>query len=154
VSNTTFGNTEPTSLSADLASLGKTVKVQGKIYSGQDLHLDGEVEGTIELPNHKLTVGPHGRIKAEIKVREILVLGSAEGSVQAQEKVEIRSAAKFVGDVKTARIILEDGAYIKGSIDIVRTEASKPVAKSQTLNLAPPLPSSAMASNFKGALPN
>ena len=154
MSNTTFGNTEPTSLSADLASLGKTVKVQGKIYSGQDLHLDGEVEGTIELPNHKLTVGPHGRIKAEIKVREILVLGSAEGSVQAQEKVEIRSAAKFVGDVKTARIILEDGAYIKGSIDIVRTEASKPVAKSQTLSLAPPRPSSTMASNLEGALPN
>ena len=130
------------------------MKIAGKIYSAQDLQVDAEVEGTIELPNHKLTVGPHGRIKAEIKVREILVLGSAEGSVQAQGKVEIRSGAKFMGDVKTARIILEDGAYIKGSIDIVRTEASKPVAKSQTLNLTPPLASSAMASNFEGALPN
>ena len=154
MSNTTFGNTEPTSPTADLASLGKTVKIEGKIYSAQDLQVDGEVEGTIELPDHKLTVGPNGRIKAEIKVREILVLGSTQGNVQAQEKVEIRSAAKFVGNVKTARIILEDGAYFKGSIEIVRTEASKPVGKSQTLSLEPPRSSSATASNFQGALPN
>jgi cytoskeletal protein CcmA (bactofilin family) len=149
-----LGNTEPTSSSADLACLGKTVRIEGKIYSAQDLQVDGEVEGTIELPDHKLTVGAHGRIRAEIKVREILVLGSAQGSVQAQEKVEIRSGAKFVGDIKTTRMILEDGAYLKGSIDIVRTEASKPVAKTQTLSLVPALPSSAMESNLEGVLLN
>jgi len=124
------------------------VKIEGKIYSAQDLHVDGEVEGTIELPNHKLTIGPNGSIKADIKAREIVVLGSAQGSVQAQDTFEIHSAAKFIGDVKTARIIVEDGAYFKGSIDIVRTEASKPLEKSHTLSLDPPSPGPAVASNL------
>jgi len=151
VSNTAFGNAEATSSSVEAASLGKGVKIEGKIYSSQDLHVDGEVVGTIELPNHKLTVGPHGRIKADIKVREILVLGGVEGAVQAQEKVEVRSAAQFVGDIKASRIILEDGAYIKGSIDIVRTETSKPTTKSPILNIEQSRPT---APNFQGALPN
>ena len=154
MSNTTSGNTERTLLNADLACLGKGVKIEGRIYSAQDLQVDGEVDGTIEMPNHKLTVGAHGRIKGEIKVREILVLGTAQGKVQAQEKVEIRSAANFVGDVKTARIILEDGAYFKGSIDVVRAEAAKPGMKPHLLTLEPPRPGSAAASSFQGALPN
>lgn len=154
MSNTTFGNTELNLPNGDLASLGRAVKIEGKIQSAQDLYVDGEVEGTIELPDHKLTVGPNGRIKAEIKAREVLVLGSAQGSVQAQDKLEIHSAAKFVGDVKAARIIVQDGAYFKGSIDILRREVNKPIEKSQALSLEPPRPNSAVASNFQGALPN
>jgi cytoskeletal protein CcmA (bactofilin family) len=154
VSNTTFGNAEAISSSVEVASLGKGVKVEGKIYSAQDLQVEGEVAGTIELPNHKLTVGPHGRIKADIKVREMLVLGRVEGGVQAQEKVEVRSTAQFVGDIKAARIILEDGAYVKGSIDIVRTEASKQVTKSPILNVEPPHSRPSTAPNFQGTLPN
>ena len=155
MSNTAFGNTEATSSSVEVASLGKGVKIEGKIYSTQDLQVDGEVAGTIELPNHKLTVGPHGRIKADIKVREILVLGRVEGGLQAQEKVEIRSAAQFVGDIKASRIILEEGAYVKGSIDIVRTETNKPMTKGQILHIEPSQqPRPVATPNFQGALPN
>ena len=154
MSNTAFGNAEATSSRVEVASLGRGVRIEGKIYSAQDLLVDGEVAGTIELPNHKLTVGPHGRIKADIKAHEILMLGTVEGSVQVQEKVEVRSTTQFVGDIKASRMILEEGAYVKGSIDIVRTETSKPMTTSQVPSIEPPQLHPATTSNFQGALPN
>jgi len=109
------------------ASIGKSVTVKGQIFSREDLIVDGEIEGAIELNDHRLTIGPHGRVRAGIKAREIVVLGSIDGNVEAVDKIDIRKDAKLVGDIKTARIIIEDGAYFKGSIDIVKTvEAAKP----------------------------
>src|SRR5205809_2787935 len=107
------------------ASIGKSVTVKGQIFSREDLIVDGEIEGAIELNDHRLTVGPNGRVRAGIKAREIVVLGSIEGNVEALDKIDIRKDAKLVGDIKTARIVIEDGAYFKGSIDIVKTDAPK-----------------------------
>ena len=106
--------------------IGKSVTVKGQIFSREDLIVDGEVEGAIELNEHRLTVGPNGRVRAGIKAREIVVLGSIDGNVEAVDKIDIRKDAKLVGDIKTARIIIEDGAYFKGSIDIVKNEQPKP----------------------------
>ena len=86
------------------------------------------LEGTIELVNHKLTIGPNGKVNAAVKSREVVVLGSIQGNVEASDKLEIRKDARLVGDIKTARIIIEDGAYFKGSIDIVKPEP-KPAAQ-------------------------
>lgn len=116
---------------ATAAAIGKSVMIKGQIVSREDLYLDGEVEGTIELQEHKLTVGPHGRIQAAIKAREIVVLGAIQGNVDAAEKIEIRKDARLVGDIKTARIVIEDGAYFKGSIDITKTETAKPEKRPQ-----------------------
>src|SRR5215470_19721116 len=107
------------------ASIGKSVTIKGQIFSREDLIVDGEIEGAIELNEHRLTVGPNGRVRAGIKAREIVVLGTIDGNVEALDKIDIRKDAKLVGDIKTARIIIEDGAYFKGSIDIVRTEPPK-----------------------------
>ena len=107
------------------ASIGKSVTVKGQIFSREDLIVDGEIEGAIELNDHRLTVGPNGRVRAGIKAREIVVLGTIDGNVEALDKIDIRKDAKLIGDIKTARIIIEDGAYFKGSIDIVRTEQPK-----------------------------
>src|SRR5439155_16534789 len=112
--------------SGKAASIGKSVTVKGQIFSREDLIIDGEVEGAIELNDHRLTVGPNGRVRAGIKAREIVVLGSIDGNVEALDKIDIRKDAKLVGDIKTARIIIEDGAYFKGSIDIVKNEQPKP----------------------------
>jgi cytoskeletal protein CcmA (bactofilin family) len=90
--------------------------------------VDGEVEGTVELQEHRLTVGPTGKVVATIKAREVVVLGTVQGNIETREKIEIRKEAKVVGDIRTARIVIEDGAYFKGSIDIVRAEAPKPAA--------------------------
>ena len=107
------------------AVLGKSVIVKGQIFSREDLTIDGEVEGTVELQEHRLTVGPNGKVLASVKAREIVVLGTIHGNVETTDKIDIRKEAKLVGDIKTARIVIEDGAYFKGNIDIVRAEAPR-----------------------------
>jgi|YNPMSStandDraft_1061717.scaffolds.fasta_scaffold22810_3 cytoskeletal protein CcmA (bactofilin family) len=107
------------------AAVGKSVVVKGQIFSREDLYVDGEVEGTIEVQEHRLTVGPNGKVHANVKAKEIIVQGTVHGNMEAGEKIEIRKEAKIVGDLRTARIAIEDGAYFKGSIDVIRAEASK-----------------------------
>jgi cytoskeletal protein CcmA (bactofilin family) len=110
------------------AVLGKSVIVKGQILSREDLTIDGEVEGTVELQEHRLTIGPNGKVRASVKARELVVLGTIHGNVETSDKIDIRKEAKLVGDIKTARIVIEDGAYFKGNIDIVRAEAPRPAA--------------------------
>ena len=121
-------------------SIGKSVKVVGQIYSKEDLYVDGTVEGTLEASEHKLTIGPHGTIQASIKAREVLVLGTIQGNVEAFERLEIRKDAKLMGDIRTARIVIEDGAYFKGSIDIIKPEPVKATAKPAAAAAAAPAP--------------
>ncbi len=129
--------------------LGKSVIVKGQIFSREDLTIDGEVEGTVELQEHRLTVGPNGKVLASVKAREIVVLGTIHGNVETTDKIDIRKEAKLVGDIKTARIVIEDGAYFKGNIDIVRAEVPRPVAppapKPQPVPAAPAASAPAMA---------
>ena len=113
------------------ATIGKAVKVVGQIFSREDLYVDGEVEGTVEALEHKLTIGPNGTVRATVKAREVVALGAIHGNVEATDKIEIRKDAKLTGDIRTARIIIEDGAYFKGSIDIVKPEPVKAPAKAQ-----------------------
>jgi cytoskeletal protein CcmA (bactofilin family) len=111
---------------ARTAVLGKSVIVKGQIFSREDLTIDGEVEGTVELQEHRLTIGPNGKVRASVKARELVVLGTIHGNVETTDKIDIRKDAKLVGDIKTARVVIEDGAYFKGNIDIVRPEAAAP----------------------------
>ena len=110
------------------ATIGKSVTIKGQISSREDLVVDGDVEGSIELQEHKLTVGPNGKVNAGVKAREIVVLGTIHGNVEALDRIDIRKDAKLVGDIQTARIVIEDGAYFKGSIDIVKQDLPKPAA--------------------------
>ncbi|HXK04712.1 MAG TPA: polymer-forming cytoskeletal protein [Verrucomicrobiae bacterium] len=124
------------------ATIGKAVKVSGNIYSREDLYVDGDMDGTVEALEHKLTIGPNGTVKATIKAREVVVLGAIQGNVEATDKIEIRKDARLTGDIRTARIIIEDGAYFKGSIDIVKPEpkpAPKPAQQQQAAPAAAPV---------------
>jgi cytoskeletal protein CcmA (bactofilin family) len=125
-----------------VAAIGKSVIIKGQLFSREDLYLDGEMEGTVEVPENRLTVGPHGKLQAAIKAREVVVLGSIAGNVDATERIDIRKDARLVGDIKTGRIIIEDGAYIKGSIDIVKAESVKapapPPPRPQAAAVSPP----------------
>src|SRR5580658_6787157 len=116
---------------ARTAVLGKSVIVKGQIFSREDLTIDGEVEGTVELQEHRLTIGPNGKVRASVKARELVVLGTIHGNVETTDKIDIRKEAKLVGDIRTARIVIEDGAYFKGNIDIVRADAARPAAAPQ-----------------------
>ncbi len=118
-------------LTRGTASLGKSVTVKGQIFSREDLTIDGEVEGTIELQEGRLTVGPNGKVTANIKAREIIVLGTVNGNMDVTEKIDIRKEAKLVGDIKSARVVIEDGAFFKGSIDIVKNEPKAQAPKPQ-----------------------
>lgn len=110
---------------AGSATIGKAVMIKGQISSREDLVIDGEVEGTVEAQEHRITIGPNGKVQASVKAREIVVLGTITGNVEATDKIDIRKDARLVGDIKTARIVIEDGAYFKGSIDIVKSVDAK-----------------------------
>jgi len=105
-------------LSADLAQIGKSVIIKGELSGSEDLYVDGQVEGSISLKNNSLTVGPHGQIKASVESKVIVVQGKLEGNVQASDRVELRKTAVFTGDITTQRISIEEGAYLKGKVDI------------------------------------
>lgn len=105
------------------AALGKSVTVKGQIVGREDLTIDGDIEGMIDMTEHRLTVGPSGKVRAGIKAREVIIEGSVHGKVESTDKIEIRSNATLVGDIRTARVVIEDGAYFKGAVDIVRKKA-------------------------------
>jgi cytoskeletal protein CcmA (bactofilin family) len=128
---------EPRMPGAGSATLGKNVTVKGQIFSREDLTIDGEVEGTVECHEHRLTIGPNGRVHAGLKAREIVIYGSIQGNVEAVEKIDIKKEAKLVGDIKTSRIMIEDGAYFKGSIDITKTAQPQRPANSPANANAP-----------------
>ncbi len=103
--------------------------IKGEIRSREELFVDGEVEGTVESQS-LLTVGPNGKVRANVKAREVIVFGSVRGNVDVTEKIAIRDKGSVIGDIKTAGISIDDGAYFKGSIDISRPEpkvTAKPV---------------------------
>jgi cytoskeletal protein CcmA (bactofilin family) len=107
----------------DVGHIGKSVHIKGELTGSEDLYLDGEIEGTIDLHDHSLIIGPNGRIKASISARDLVVHGKVEGSVNATGRVELRKSCTLIGDVGTQRIVIEDGAFFKDS-----KEPRKPLA--------------------------
>jgi cytoskeletal protein CcmA (bactofilin family) len=106
------------------AHIGKSVVIKGELSGSEDLYLDGQVEGSIELRDHSLTVGPNGSVKANVSAKGVIIQGKLEGSVNASERVDLRQSAVVNGDVTTQRIAIEEGAFLKGKVDI-RTAAGK-----------------------------
>ena len=103
--------------------VGQSVTLHGQLSGNEDLHIEGQFEGTIHLRDHCLTVGSQGQVKAEIQARQVVVLGSVNGNISARDKIEIRKTGHIVGDLVAAGVAIEEGAYLKGSIDIQRDEA-------------------------------
>jgi len=118
----------------------------GQIFTKEDLNVDGDVEGTIESAESKVTIGATGRVQASVKAREVVILGQVQGNVEATDKVDIRREAKLVGDITTARISIEDGALFKGSIDI-----RKPEPKSAATPAPQPAAASSSSSSASSA---
>ncbi len=104
--------------SGEQATIGKSLVVKGEVSGSESLYIDGKVEGAINLPGNRVTVGRNGQVAANISAREIVVLGKVRGNCQASDRVDIRSEGSLTGDVIAARISIEDGAFFKGGIDI------------------------------------
>jgi cytoskeletal protein CcmA (bactofilin family) len=109
-------------MARNLACLGSTLTIKGEISGDEDLQIDGKVEGPISLPGHRLTVGRTAHLSSEVKAREVVVYGTASGNLRARDRVEIKKDGEVTGDITAARISVEDGACLKGRIEIERTK--------------------------------
>lgn len=109
----------------DVAHIGKSVIIKGELSGSEDVYLDGEVEGSIQLHDHSLTIGPNGHIRANINAKEVVIHGKVDGNVTGSQRVELRKSAILVGDIATQRILIEDGAFFKGGIDIGKEQTSR-----------------------------
>ena len=110
---------------AELSRIGKSMMVKGELSGSEDLYLDGEMEGSIALQDHSLIIGPNGRVRADIVAGDVVIQSKVDGNVLGSERVELKKTAVLVGDIVTRRIVVEEGACFKGSIDIDKGAAAR-----------------------------
>src|SRR6202142_3127479 len=111
--------------SSGTARLGASLHVKGEITGNEDLAIDGTVEGLVQLEDRKLTIGASAKLTADVIAREVVVYGNVKGNLRARDRIEIKKDGSVVGDLTTARIMIEDGAYFKGSIEIDKAGEAK-----------------------------
>jgi cytoskeletal protein CcmA (bactofilin family) len=104
----------------DMVNIGKSVVIKGELNGSEDLTIEGHVEGKIELKDHVLTIGPNGKIKAQVFAKAVIVLGEVNGNVTASEKVDIRDGGSVDGDIVSPRVAIAEGAHFRGSVDMQR----------------------------------
>jgi len=117
----------------DIVNIGKSVVIKGELNGSEDLTIEGHVEGTIQLRDHVLTIGPNGRIKAQVFAKAVIVLGEVIGNVTASDKVDIRDNGSVDGDIVSPRVAIAEGAHFRGSVDMQRkastAQAGAPTGK-------------------------
>ena len=128
----------PGSPVGDQAVISKGLFVKGEISGSESLFIDGKVEGAINLPGNRVTIGRNGQVGANVTAREVVVMGKVRGNVSASDRVDIRAEGALSGDVSAARISIEDGAFFKGGIDIRKADAkpSQPAAAQPAAQLS------------------
>jgi cytoskeletal protein CcmA (bactofilin family) len=126
----------------DIVNIGKSVVIKGELNGSEDLTIEGHVEGTIQLRDHVLTIGPNGRIKAQVFAKSVIVLGEVNGNVTASEKVDIRDNGSVDGDIISPRVAIAEGAHFRGSVDMQRKGAqpAKPATQQPVQTQAVPAP--------------
>src|SRR5687768_4383510 len=131
----------------DVVNIGKSVVIKGELNGSEDLTIEGHVEGKIELKDHVLTIGPNGKIKAQVFAKSVIVLGEVNGNVTATEKVDIRDGGSVDGDITSPRVAIAEGAHFRGAVDMQRkggppqAQAAKPAQeKPQTPQPQAPQP--------------
>ena len=123
-------------LGRDMVNIGKSVIIKGELSGSEDLTIEGHVEGRIDLKDNVLTIGPNGKIKAEVFAKSVVVLGEVTGNVTASEKVDIRDNGSVDGDIASPRVAIAVGAHVRGAVDLQRTgqkahQQAKPAGQPQ-----------------------
>lgn len=113
-----------TSASGEFAHIGKSVFIKGEVSGSEDIYVDGQVEGSIQLSGNNLTIGPNGRVRANISAKNVTIGGTLDGNITASERTELRKTAVTNGDVQTKRIAIEEGAFFKGKLEIIGAASS------------------------------
>lgn len=144
--STSFGPVAPSaalSNERDVVNIGRSVVIKGELSGSEDLTIEGHVEGKIELRENVLTIGPNGKIKAQLFAKAVIVFGEVTGNVSATEKVDIRDKGSVEGDIVSPRVAIAEGAMFRGSVDMQR--AGKPAPSKQTASESKVEPKSAVA---------
>jgi len=136
----------------DLVNIGKSVVIKGELAGSEDLTIEGQVEGTIQLRDHVLTIGPNGKIKAQVFAKSVIVLGEVNGNVTATDKVDIRDNGSVDGDIVAPRVAIAEGAHFRGSVDMQRRNVAQPAAAAAK-PAAPGAPSQPQAQTPPAAAP-
>lgn len=137
------------------ALIGKSLEITGEIRGAEDLVIDGRMKGDIELPDHRLTIGPTGVLHGKVRAREIVIYGTVQGNLEATERVEIKKNARVIGDLKAQRPVIEDEAFFKGNVETIRPEPPKAAGEASRAAAAPqpPAPQKAPAGEAAAAEP-
>ena len=115
----------PDTTRGEMTRIGKSIVIKGELSCSEDLYIDGQVEGTIDPKGNRLIIGPNGSIKANVSARAVIVQGKVEGTIHASDRVDLKQSAIVVGDITTQRISIEEGAHLKGSINIQKEAPKK-----------------------------
>jgi cytoskeletal protein CcmA (bactofilin family) len=116
----------------DIVNIGKSIVIKGELNGSEDLTIEGHVEGTIQLREHVLTIGPNGKIKAQVFAKAVIVLGEVTGNVTASDKVDIRDNGSVDGDIISPRVAIAEGAHFRGSVDMQRKVVATPASVAKT----------------------
>jgi len=134
------GSINTVSSSIEQATIGRSLVIKGEVSGSESIYIDGRVEGSINFADHRVTIGRHGVVNANVTAREVVIMGKVNGNVECSDRVDIRSEGSLVGDVITQRVSVEDGALVKGAVEVrtsdkkndkskeIKTEAPKAVA--------------------------
>ncbi len=109
---------KPATSPMDQAHIGKSLVIKGEVTGAESLFIDGRVEGTVSVPGHRVTVGHNGHVVANIKAKEVVIMGKVQGNVECADRLDLRSESLLTGDVITHRISVEEGAVLKGGIEV------------------------------------
>jgi|SRR4051794_36677191 len=135
----------------DIVNIGKSVVIKGELNGSEDLTIEGHVEGTIQLRDHVLTIGPNGKIKAQVFAKAVIVLGEVTGNVTASDKVDIRDNGSVDGDIVSPRVAIAEGAHFRGSVDMQRKAAAQPQAVKPAATMPAPAPAPSAAAPHTAA---
>lgn len=126
---------KPPYTASEMTLISKSIAIKGEVSCEEDLYVEGEVEGTIDPKGYRLTIGPNGRVKANITARAVVVQGRLEGNVQASDRVDLKQSATMVGDIVPQRISIDEGVTLKGRVNV-----QKELPKNDLLSMTPFLP--------------
>jgi cytoskeletal protein CcmA (bactofilin family) len=146
-----FNPTKTVSAPIEQATIGRTLVIKGEISGAEALYIDGRIEGKISLPDNRVTVGRNGSVQANITAREVVVMGKVSGNIDCTDRVDIRSEGSVTGDVSTVRISVEDGAVLKGGIQVRSADHKQNQAQSQSKSAETPKHATAEAAKALAA---
>jgi cytoskeletal protein CcmA (bactofilin family) len=137
--NSTPNNpTKTVSAPIEQATIGRTVVIKGELTAAEALYIDGRIEGKINMPDHRVTIGRNGSVRANINARDVVVMGKVNGNIECTDRVDIRSEGSVTGDVSTIRLSVEEGAVLKGGIEVRSAELKQPKAQQKAAEAPKP----------------